>query len=115
MSVVLIVSVMVLRADRADRKACEMARDGLASVGANLLGLVMNHVPAGAGVYAGDRTYYTNDSNGGNGGGSFGSRRDRAAAATVDAGGHHDEHGDHDPTPLVALDAMKSLQTRPNH
>ncbi len=41
------VTIMVLRADRADRKLSEMSRDGLHSVGANLVGLVMNHVPPG--------------------------------------------------------------------
>jgi capsular exopolysaccharide synthesis family protein len=107
------VTVMVLRADRADRKLCEMARDGLAGVGANLLGLVMNHVPPGAGVYAGDGNYYYGSDNGG-GGRPFRSRRDRGGATAGSATSHPDGLGDHDPAPLVALEAMKSLQTRPH-
>lgn len=58
------VSLLVLRADRANRKLCEMARDALASVGANLIGLVVNHVPAGQGAYSGGDAYYTTARNG---------------------------------------------------
>jgi succinoglycan biosynthesis transport protein ExoP len=89
------VTVMVLRADRADRKMCESARDGLLSVGANLVGLVMNCVPPGTGVYSGGSSYY----------GSNGTRRTSASA---------DDHVEQDSMPLVGLDAMKSLGKRPN-
>ena len=101
------VSVMVLRADRADRKMCEMSRDGLVSVGANLMGLVMNYVPPGSGVYSGDGTYYRNGA-----GANGGAGRVAARESVADRG--NDEHGEHDATPLVALDAMKSIGKRPN-
>lgn len=39
------VSVLVLHADRADRRQAELARDGLAGVGAHVLGVVLNGVP----------------------------------------------------------------------
>jgi capsular exopolysaccharide synthesis family protein len=39
------VTVLVLRAEKSSRKAAEHARDGLISVGANLLGTVVNDVP----------------------------------------------------------------------
>ena len=106
------VSILVLRADRADRKMCEMSRDGLLSVGANLVGLVMNYVPPGTGVYAGDTSYYGS----GNGARSRGTTAAPAGAAAPYPA-NADEHGDHhehDATPLVALDAMKSLGKRPN-
>jgi capsular exopolysaccharide synthesis family protein len=96
------VSVLVLRADRADRKMCEMSRDGLVSVGANLVGLVMNFVPAGSGVYSASSAYYRTEGDDTNG------ARRRAPA------GEPAEHGEHDATPLVALDAMKSMGKRPN-
>jgi len=96
------VTVLVLRADRADRKLSEMARDGLMSVGANLVGLVMNHVPPGTAVYAGDASYYQAT-------GTNGSRaRGGHGAAAAGAGDEHDA------TPLVAIDAMKSMGKRPN-
>jgi Mrp family chromosome partitioning ATPase len=100
------VSVLVLRADRADRKLCEMSRDGLISVGANLVGLVMNYVPPGRGVYSGDGAYYRT------GAGANGSSR--AASAAAAAARESDEQGEQDATPLVALDAMKSIGKRPN-
>jgi capsular exopolysaccharide synthesis family protein len=94
------VSVLVLRADRADRKLSEMARDGLISVGANVIGLVMNYVAPGAGVYAGDSSYYRSaGSNGSNGSTTAGARAGEAAAEGA-------------ATPLVAIDAMKSLGSK---
>lgn len=96
------VSVLVLRADRADRKMCEMSRDGLVSVGANLVGLVMNFVPAGSGVYSGANAYYRTE-----GDDTHGARRSSASPADAD-------HGEHSATPLVAIDAMKSMGKRPN-
>jgi capsular exopolysaccharide synthesis family protein len=44
-------TVLVLRADRSTRRMAEHGRDGLLSVGANLLGLVLNDVPRGKGAY----------------------------------------------------------------
>jgi polysaccharide biosynthesis transport protein len=105
------VSVLVVRADRADRKMCEMSRDGLMSVGANLVGLVMNYVAPGSGVYAGEGLYYRSGGVAGNGS----SRTTSAAAAAArEADDLAEEHGEHDATPLVALDAMKSIGKRPN-
>jgi capsular exopolysaccharide synthesis family protein len=47
------VTLLVLRAERCHRKAAERARDGLTSVGANILGAVVNAVPRSQ-----DRYYY---------------------------------------------------------
>jgi hypothetical protein len=101
--------VLVFGADRADLILCETARDGLLSVGANLLGLVLNCVPPGTGVYAGDRSYYSYTYNGSSGGN--GPRR-RGAAVTDVA----DDGNNEDPTPLVALDPVKTkaIGSRPN-
>ena len=104
------VSVLVLRADRADRKMCETARDGLLSVGANLLGLVLNCVPPGTGVYAGDRSYYSYSYNGASGNGP----RRRGAVAANSATGGAAGLGHDDATPLVAVDAIKTIGSRPN-
>lgn len=104
------VTVLVLRADRADRKMCEMSRDGLLSVGANLLGLVMNYVPPGAAVYAGGSSYYGGAIHNGN-------VRSRSAAAAQSVSDDADEPGEpgaHPGAPLVGLDAMTSLGHRPN-
>jgi len=51
-------SIRVLRAEKSTRKAAEHARNALLSVGANVLGLIVNDVPRGKGyeVYGG--TYY---------------------------------------------------------
>jgi polysaccharide biosynthesis transport protein len=43
-------TVLVLRAQKSTRRTSELARDGLASVGAHLLGIVINDVSAGEGV-----------------------------------------------------------------
>lgn len=45
------VTVLVLRAERSTRKASEQARDGLLSVGARLLGVLVNDVPRGRDRY----------------------------------------------------------------
>ena len=50
------VTVLVLRAEESTRKACQQACDGLLSVGAQLLGAVVNEVSKGNGQYS----YYTN-------------------------------------------------------
>ena len=49
-------AVLVLRADKSTRRMAEHARDALASVGANLLGVVINDVPRGKSGYGYD--YY---------------------------------------------------------
>lgn len=51
-------SILVLRAEKSTRKAAEHARNALLSVGANVLGVIVNDVPRGKGyeVYGG--TYY---------------------------------------------------------
>jgi capsular exopolysaccharide synthesis family protein len=95
------VTLLVLRADRADRRRSGAARDGLVGVGANLLGLVMNFAARATDGYPADAAYRAGD----RGSSKFSSG---TAATPVDA---HDEH---DATPLVALDAMKSLGKRPN-
>jgi succinoglycan biosynthesis transport protein ExoP len=98
------VSILVLRADRADRKLCEMARDALASVGANLIGLVMNYVPSGEGTYSGGDAYYTTASRGAR------PARNGGGVARGQAGPAHPD--DDDPAPLVAVDAL-TLSGRP--
>lgn len=45
------VTVLVLRAERSTRKASEQARDGLLSVGARILGVLVNDVPRGRDRY----------------------------------------------------------------
>lgn len=45
------VTLLVLRAEKSTRKAGEQARDGLLSVGANILGVVVNDVHHGKGRY----------------------------------------------------------------
>jgi capsular exopolysaccharide synthesis family protein len=96
------VTVLVLRADRADRRQSEAARDGLVSVGANLLGLVMNFAAPGGEGYPADSAYRASNGS-------------TSKSATSSSSGFdlQDEHAD-DATPLVALDAMKSLGKRPN-
>ena len=102
------VSILVLRADRADRKLCEMARDALVSVGANLIGLVMNYAPPGAGVYSGGDAYYTNAR--GAGGSGRPARGNGAGAGhasrRADVSGHADDHDDDGDAPFVATDAL---------
>jgi capsular exopolysaccharide synthesis family protein len=51
-------SILVLRAEKSTRKAAEHARNALLSVGANVLGVIVNDVPRGKGyeVYGG--SYY---------------------------------------------------------
>lgn len=95
------VTVLVLRADRADRRRSEAARDGLVGVGANLLGLIMNFAAPAVGSSPADSAYRA-----GNGGASKGS----TPGHDIDP---HEDRGD-EATPLVALDAMKSLGKRPN-
>jgi Mrp family chromosome partitioning ATPase len=41
------VTILVMRAEKSSRRLAENARDALLSVGAHLLGVVMNDVPAG--------------------------------------------------------------------
>jgi capsular exopolysaccharide synthesis family protein len=106
------VTILVLRADRTDRKMCEMSRDGLASVGANLVGLVMNYVPPGTGIYSGDAAYYGVVTSGINGNGTNGGSR---GSSRVDEDEEENvRDGEHAGTPLVAIDAMKTLNKRPN-
>ncbi|HMB96033.1 MAG TPA: polysaccharide biosynthesis tyrosine autokinase, partial [Tepidisphaeraceae bacterium] len=71
------VTILVLRADRSTRKLAEHARDALSSVGANLLGVVVNDVPRGKEgygyyYYGYGRYGYRNalSQNGGNGNGN---------------------------------------------
>jgi hypothetical protein len=96
---------------------CEMSRDGLGSVGANVLGLVVNYVAPGSGVYSGDAGYYGSQNSGGS---ANGSGRVRAASrangdpAEDQAPGGAADSQDDAARPLVALDAMKSLSKRPN-
>jgi succinoglycan biosynthesis transport protein ExoP len=45
------VTLLVLRAEKSTRKAAQQARDGLLSVGAHLLGTVVNNVPRSKGRY----------------------------------------------------------------
>ena len=94
--------MLVLRADRADRRQSEAARNGLVGVGANLLGLVMNFAAPGSEGYPSDSAYRS---------GSGGTSKTSSGASSA-----YDPHEDHsdDATPLVALDAMKSLEKRPN-
>ena len=51
-------TILVLRAEKSTRKSAEHARNALLSVGANLLGVIVNDTPRGKGyeVYGG--TYY---------------------------------------------------------
>ncbi len=44
-------TVLVLRAEKSTRRLAEYARDGLASVGANMLGVIVNDVPRGKDGY----------------------------------------------------------------
>jgi capsular exopolysaccharide synthesis family protein len=97
------ITVLVLRADCAERRQSEAARDGLVGVGANLLGLVMNFAaPGSQGYPAADSAYRASNGSA--------SRSATRSSTTFDP---LDEHAD-DATPLVALDAMKSLEKRPN-
>jgi capsular exopolysaccharide synthesis family protein len=52
------VTIMALRAEKSTRKGAVYARDTLRSVGARLLGIVVNDVPRRKGIYG----YYYNDS-----------------------------------------------------
>jgi capsular exopolysaccharide synthesis family protein len=54
------VTLLVVRQSKANRRMCEMSRDGLASVGANVLGIVLNDVPRHSQFYGGygDAAYY---------------------------------------------------------
>jgi capsular exopolysaccharide synthesis family protein len=98
------ITMLVLRADRADRRLSEAARDGLVGVGAHLLGLVMNFAAPGSDGYpAADSAYRASN------GSTPKSTTSRASTAFDPL----DEHAD-DATPLVALDAMKSIGKRPN-
>jgi Mrp family chromosome partitioning ATPase len=51
------VTVLVLRAEKSTRRVSELARDGLGSVGANLLGIVINEVEAAHGYAYGYHGY----------------------------------------------------------
>jgi hypothetical protein len=70
----------------------------------------LNCVPPGTGVYAGDRDYYSYTYNGATNGN--GARR-RGGTTTSPATDAADE-GHDDPRPLVAIDAMKTIGSRPN-
>lgn len=50
-------AVLVLRADRSTRRMAEHARDALVSVGANLIGVIVNDVPRGTGGQGYDYYY----------------------------------------------------------
>ncbi len=56
------VTLLVLRAEKSTRKAAEQSRDGLLSVGASILGVVVNDVPrrgrGGYGYYGRYHSYY---------------------------------------------------------
>ena len=56
------VTLLVLRAEKSTRKAAEQSREGLLSVGAHILGAVVNNVPrrgrGGYGYYGYYRSYY---------------------------------------------------------
>jgi capsular exopolysaccharide synthesis family protein len=96
------VTVLVLRADRADRRQSEAARDGLVGVGANLLGLVMNFAAPGSEGYPSDSAYRSSVAS-----------TSKTSSSASNAYDPHEDQSD-DATPLVALDAMKSLGKRPN-
>jgi len=56
------VAVLVLRAEKSTKKTCQQARHGLLSVGAHLLGVVVNDVPKkGRYGYYGSYGYYYGD------------------------------------------------------
>ena len=97
-------TVVALRADRSTRKAAVYARDMLQSVGATLLGVVVNDVPrrrARYGDYYGDGYVYqhgygpprrdscaverANGANGANGAGASGASIDTSSATTTKA------------------------------
>jgi succinoglycan biosynthesis transport protein ExoP len=97
-------TVLVLRADRSTRRLAEHARDGLLSVGANLLGLVLNDVPRGKGAYGyyyyGYGRYSSYSSNGGSNGASNG-------ASNGKSNGNGDRH--HAPASLIVAEG--TIQT----
>ena len=72
-------TILVLRAEKSTRRLAEYAREGLRSVGANLLGVVVNDVPRGKDGYG---YYYY-------GYGGYGAY----SAKTADAGHHGDSNG----------------------
>ena len=75
-------SVLILRADRSTRRLAEHARDALQSVGANLLGVIVNDVPRGKSGYGYD--YY--------GTGNYGYRTTASLpAANAATNGQHDD------------------------
>jgi capsular exopolysaccharide synthesis family protein len=95
-------TVVALRAERSTRSAAVYARDMLQSVGANLLGVVVNDVPrrrASYGDYAGDGYVYqygygrrgairassSNGANGANGSSASGASIDTSSAVTEKA------------------------------
>jgi len=49
--------VLVLRAEKSTRRVSELARDGLGSVGANLLGMIINEVEPSQGYAYGYHGY----------------------------------------------------------
>ncbi len=51
------VTILVVNAERSDRKLAEVARDGLLAVGANLLGVVINDTPRSAGGFHSHQGY----------------------------------------------------------
>lgn len=54
------ITILVLRAEKSTRKICQQARDGLLSVGARFLGVVVNDVPR-KGSYGYNYGYYYNN------------------------------------------------------
>jgi len=81
-------SILVLRAEKSTRKAAEHARNAMLSVGANLLGVIVNDVPRGKGyeVYGG--SYY-----------GMPESRNRSASADYAGAGDTQEN----PDPLARL------------
>ena len=75
-------AIIVLRADRSTRRLAEHARDSLASVGANLIGVIVNDVPRGKSG-AGYDYYY--------GYGQYGYRS--ATNGRIAVNGNHAENG----------------------
>jgi len=70
------VTLLILRAERSTRKTSQQARDGLLSVGTNILGTVVNDIKRGKGRYG----YYSGYSYGHYGYGYGGKRKTKATA-----------------------------------
>ncbi|MDB5297706.1 MAG: hypothetical protein JWO31_3689 [Phycisphaerales bacterium] len=82
------VTVLVIRAEKSTRRVSAHARDALVSVGANLLGVIVNDVPRGRGRYG----YYYGYGYGYKYGYGYGSTPADAAAASA-ADKHLNGHG----------------------